>query len=155
MKPVVYADANCYQRSFDDARQLRIQLESLACQEVFRLAEAGEIDLAWSFMLEDEVRLCPFPDRQLEMRELSELCRVRIAPDESIRMRAKEFERVASIRPKDAIHLACAEHVAAKELLTCDDRFIDRAKRLQIGTAVLSPLDFVRRRFDEPDPSTT
>ena len=50
---------------FDDPAQVRIQMEALACQEVFARVARSEIVLAWSFMHEDETILCPFPARRL------------------------------------------------------------------------------------------
>ena len=32
---LVYLDYDCFQRGFDDPRQVRIQMEALACQEIF------------------------------------------------------------------------------------------------------------------------
>jgi hypothetical protein len=39
---LIYLDYNCFQRGFDDFRQIRIQMESLACQEIFVKAERDE-----------------------------------------------------------------------------------------------------------------
>jgi hypothetical protein len=60
---LIYLDYNCFQRRFDDPSQIRIQLEALACEEIFLRAEIEEIQLAWSFMHADETLLCPFPNR--------------------------------------------------------------------------------------------
>lgn len=60
---LIYLDYNCFQRIFDDASQIRIKLEALACEEIFIRAEIEDIRLAWSFMHEDETMLCPFPNR--------------------------------------------------------------------------------------------
>ena len=32
---LVYMDYNCFQRGFDDPRQIKIQIEALACEEIF------------------------------------------------------------------------------------------------------------------------
>ena len=59
---LLYLDYNCYQRSFDDRAQIRIQLEALACQEIFtRVEQQADLELVWSFMHQDEAILCPFP----------------------------------------------------------------------------------------------
>ncbi len=47
---LIYLDYNCFQRGFDDPRQVRIQMEALACQEIFIEAEKGDIELIWSFI---------------------------------------------------------------------------------------------------------
>lgn len=51
---LLYLDYNCFQRGFDDQSQIRIQMESLACQEIFLWAELKIIKLIWSFMHLDE-----------------------------------------------------------------------------------------------------
>ena len=52
---LIYLDYNCFQRRFDDPNQIRIQMEALACQEIFNRAEAQIVQLIWSFMHEDEL----------------------------------------------------------------------------------------------------
>jgi len=86
---LVYLDYNCFQRGFDDPRQIRIQMEALACQEIFVRAEADEVRLVWSFMHEDETILCPFPERKYEVLRLATLCKVRVGPEEEIYKLAK------------------------------------------------------------------
>mgnify|MGYP001769342563 FL=1 len=54
---VIYLDYNCFQRRFDDSSQIKIQLEAMACEEIFLRAEIEEVKLAWSFMHEDETLL--------------------------------------------------------------------------------------------------
>jgi len=141
---LVYLDYNCFQRGFDDPAQVRIQMEALACQEVFARAARSEIILAWSFMHEDETILCPFPTRRQEAFRLATLCQVRIAPVEAIRALAQSFQTQAGLSAKDALHLACAVHVKATCFLTCDDGLIRQAKRLRLPIAILNPVDYVR-----------
>ena len=81
---LIYLDYNCFQRRFDDPSQIRIQLEALACEEIFLRAEIEEIQLAWSFMHEDETLLCPFPNRLNVAFILSTLCKIRIGPEDEI-----------------------------------------------------------------------
>jgi hypothetical protein len=54
---LIYLDYNCFQRGFDDPRVVRIQIEALACQEIFVRAERNQVQLVWSFMHEDEAVL--------------------------------------------------------------------------------------------------
>src|SRR5947209_15286237 len=109
----IYLDYNGFQRGVDDPNQARIQLEAIACQEVFNRAERGEVEMIWSFMHQDESLLCPFPDRQLEAFRLATLCRVRIGPEEAIYNLAQSYVQQRALSAKDAIHLACAICVGA------------------------------------------
>jgi len=142
---VIYLDYNCFQRGFDDLRQIRIQIEALACQEIFMRAERGELQLVWSFMHEDECILCPFPERKYEVFRLSALCKIRAGPKEEIYNYAKVFQRKARLSSKDAIHLACAYYIKAGFFLTCDDNLIKHAKQLNLNIKIMNPVDYIRQ----------
>lgn len=60
---LIYLDYNCFQRGFDDPRQVRIQMEAVACQAIFTQAQTEYVSLVWSFMHQDETELCPFVER--------------------------------------------------------------------------------------------
>ena len=145
VSPLVYLDYNCFQRGFDDPAQVRIQMEALACQEVFARAARSEITLAWSFMHEDETILCPFPARRQEAFRLAALCQVRVAPTAAIRTLAQSFQAQSGLSAKDALYLACAAQVGAVCFVTCDDGLIRQAKRLRLALAILNPVDYVRQ----------
>jgi predicted nucleic acid-binding protein len=141
----VYLDYNGFQRGFDDPNQVRIQIESLACQEIFNRAERGEVEMVWSFMHQDESVLCPFPDRQLEAFRLATLCRVRIGPEQAIYKLAQSYVQQSDLSAKDAIHLACAICGGADVFLTCDDKLLKQAIRMGLTISVLNPVDFIRQ----------
>ncbi len=141
---LVYLDYNCFQRDFDDLKQIRIQMEALACREIFMKAEKERIELVWSFMHQDETILCPFPKRKYEVLRLSELCIVRIGPKEDIYKLAKSFQEKVKFSSKDAIHIACASFVNADFFLTCDDKIINRAKLLEFNMKIMNPIDYLR-----------
>ena len=142
---LIYLDYNCFQRGFDDPRQIRIQMEALACQEIFVRAEGNKIRLVWSFMHEDETILCPFPERKYEVLRLAALCKVRMGPEQDIYKLAKSLQKKGSLSAKDSIHLACAAHVNADFFLTCDDRAIRRAEALELEMVLMNPVDYIRR----------
>jgi hypothetical protein len=141
---LIYLDYNCFQRGFDDPRQIRIKLEALACEEIFKRAELGRINLVWSFMHDDENSFCPFLERKVEALRLSTLCKMRIGPEDKIYNLAQDFQLKANLSSKDAIHLACAYHANSNYFLTCDIPFLKRAKRLNLSITILNPLDYIR-----------
>ena len=118
---IVYPDYNCFQRSFDDQRQVRIRIESAACEAIFSFAALGQVRLIWSFIHEDENALCPFLDRKIEVLSLAGLCRVQVAPEHEILDRAEALERKYRLSPKDSLHVASAIHADADVFITCDD----------------------------------
>lgn len=141
----IYLDYNCFQRGFDDPTQVRIQMEALACAEIFARAAHNELILAWSFMHQDETILCPFPARRQEAFRLAALCQTRVAPAEAIRTLALSFQAQTGVAAKDALHLACAVHIGADCFVTCDDNLIRQARRLRLPMAILNPVDYIRR----------
>jgi len=142
---LVYLDYNCFQRGFDDPGQIRIQMEGLACQEVFLRAERDEVRLVWSFMHEDETILCPIPEQKYEALRLATLCKVKVGPEEEIQKLAKSFQGKEKLSAKDAIHLACASYVDADFFLSCDDRLIKQAERLNLKMKFMNPVDYIRQ----------
>lgn len=141
---LIYLDYNCFQRGFDDPRQIKIQIEALACEEIFKRAEQKVVKLIWSFMHEDENILCPFLERKIEVFRLSTLCRVRLRPDKEIYRFAKDFQQQTKLSAKDAVHLACAYYAKSKIFLTCDGELIRRAKRLKLDMKVMNPVEYIR-----------
>ena len=142
---LIYLDYNCFQRRFDDPNQIRIQIEALACQEIFNRAEAQTILLIWSFMHEDETLLCPFPERQEFALELSTLCQIRIGPEDAIYSLAQQLIEQGKFSAKDILHVACASYANANFFLTCDDVLMRQAKKLILACEVLNPVDYIRR----------
>lgn len=149
MADVIYLDYNCFQRGFDDHRQIRIRMEALACDAIFAKAEESKVRLVWSFMHQDECMVCPFPERKLEAMGLSTLCNVRVGPTDEIRQSALSFQQKAHLSANDAIHLACACSADVDMLLTCDDEFLRVAHRATPKVAVLNPVDYVRQKEGE------
>ena len=145
---LLYLDYNCFQRAFDAPTQVRIQMEALACQDIFIRAENDEVKLVWSFMHQDETLLCPFPTRKEEALRLATLCKLRLGPKDEIRQLATSIQNQGGLSAKDAIHLACAVEIKADFFLTCDDKLIKRAMKLNLGMAVMNPVDYVRREIN-------
>ena len=141
---LIYLDYNCFQRGFDDPRQIKIQLEALACEEIFEKAERENIRLVWSFMHEDENIICPFTERKLTIYGLIGLCEIKIGPNKEIYRLAKNFEQTAKLSSKDAIHLACACYAKCGYFLTCDDNLIKYARRLNLGIKIMNPVEYIR-----------
>jgi len=124
-------------------------MEALACEEIFARVEDEAIELTWSFMHEDETRLCPFPERKEAILRLAALCKIRIGPYEEIRELARSFQQKCGLSAKDAIHLACADYANADVFLTCDDNLIKQARRLKLSMKIVNPIDYVRREMIE------
>ena len=96
-----------YNRPFDDQSDLRVKLETVACQMIFEKIQMSEIELTWSFMFAFENELNPFTDRRSEISLISILATNIVKPNQDILAKAEEVER-CGIKGNDAVHLACA-----------------------------------------------
>jgi len=140
---LIYMDYNCFQRGFDDPRHIKIRIEALACEEIFSRS-GGKLQLAWSFMHDDENMLCPFIERKLAVFGMKKLCQIHVAPVVGILETARSYEADAHLSPKDALHVACAVRCGANYFLTCDAQLIKRALRLKLNMVISNPVDYVR-----------
>jgi len=141
---IVYLDENCFQRGFDDQSQSRIKMEAVACQDIIQRAEAGELDLVWSFMHLDETLQCPFPERKIAILRLSVICKIRIGPADDIYRLSVKFQNENGLSAKDAVHLSCAINAKSSVFLTCDNKIIKRIKILE-NIEIMNPIDYIRK----------
>jgi predicted nucleic acid-binding protein len=146
--PTLYLDMNIYKRPFDDQRQMRIRLETVAITMIFALIDDGHLSACWSFVLDYENSRDPVLERREFVQNLSRCCETTVEPDESIRELAQRLFETHQLRGRDALHLAIAELSGCDYLVTCDDRLIRQGQRLQeqgvITVHVTNPVDFVQ-----------
>ena len=146
--PTLYLDMNIYKRPFDDQRQMRIRLETVAITMIFALIDAGHLSARWSFVLDYENSRDPVPERREFAQYLSRCCETTIEPDESVRELARGLSETHQIRGRDALHLAIAETSGCDYLVTCDDQLVRQGQRLQeqgvVTVHVINPIDFVQ-----------
>ena len=141
---LIYLDYNCFQRGLDDPRQVRIQMEAVACQEIFTQAQTEQVSLVWSFIHQDETELCPFVDRKYSVLGMVSLCKIKVAPKTEIAEQAHLFQQLANLSSKDALHLACAVYIQADFFLTCDDSLRKQAQKLALEIGIMNPIDYIR-----------
>lgn len=146
--PTLYLDMNIYKRPFDNQRQMRIRLETVAITMIFALIDDGQLSARWSFVLDYENSRDPVPQRREFVQYLSRCCETTIAPDESIRKLARHLSETYQIRGRDALHLAIAETSGCNYLVTCDDRLVRQGKRVReqgvTSVHLINPVDFVQ-----------
>jgi predicted nucleic acid-binding protein len=146
--PTLYLDMNIYKRAFDDQRQMRIHLETVAITMVFALIDDGQLSARWSFVLDYENNRDPVPERREFVQHLSRCCETTIEPDESIRELALTLSEAHQIRSRDVLHLAIAQMSGCDYLVTCDDQFVRQGRRLKeqgvIAVRLINPVDFVQ-----------
>ena len=139
----LYLDMNIYNRPFDDQSQVRIKLETIAINAILKTIKSGRFTLLWSFMVEFENSLNPYDDVRIEIEMVLKLASEYVNMSDKILEAAKEMESVG-IKPRDAVHLACAIKAKADWFLTCDDKLIKKARFIKDDIIITNPVDFVR-----------
>ena len=144
----LYCDTNVYNRCFDEQNQLRIRLECTAIEGIYAWAEAGQLELTWSFVLDYENSLNPHAERKEWVELLSHMCTDTIAPSPEILALARRLMKLRKLKPRDALHVACAQHAGCDFFITCDDALIQRAsrggRRSVLRVPVVNPVEFIR-----------
>ncbi len=140
----IYLDTSVYNRPFDDQKQARIWLETLAFSVILQMIEHGVVKLIQSSVVEFETNRNPNKLHQKRVRQILDLADVCVLVDEKIQQRANELNS-SNIKPLDALHVATAESVKCDYFVTCDDRLIRRYnKNHKSQLIVCNPTEFVR-----------
>jgi len=142
----VYLDNCCYNRPFDDQKQLRIRLEAEAKLGIQEMILEKRLELAWSYILDFENERNPFEQRKLVVRQW----KIRATADTGeTREIIEQAERLVQIgfKPKDALHLACAISLRCDYFLTTDDYLIKAGVDIA-EMNVTDPISFIRKEFE-------
>lgn len=140
---ILYLDMNIYNRPFDDQDQVRIRLETIAIYTILKMVKEKKFILLWSFMLGFENSLNPYEDIKMEIEMASLLAPKYINMSEDILIAAKGFE-TKGVKPRDAIHLACAFNGKANYFLTCDDKLIKKSRLIDGKMLIINPIDLIK-----------
>ncbi|MDQ3522669.1 MAG: PIN domain-containing protein [Gemmatimonadota bacterium] len=125
---VIYLDACCLNRPFDDQSQDRIRLESEAILLI--LAHMARREWRWvgSEVLDFEIQQTPDLERRRRVQVLAAQVAERVLVEQPVVNRANELQALG-FGVYDALHLACAGRSGAEVFLTTDDALVRRARR--------------------------
>lgn len=138
----VYLDNCCLNRPFDTQVHARVRLETEAKLRIQERIVSGEIELAWSYMLDFENSANPFEERRAAVGSWRQHSVVDIAETPGLLENAKELFALG-IRSKDALHVACAVESGCEFFITTDDILLKKLSRYTRIVAV-DPTAFVR-----------
>ena len=138
----IYLDNCCYNRPYDDQRQLRIFLETQAKLHIQYLVIQKKIKLVCSFILRFENSENPDISTRNSIAHFFVNATENVGNQkiEDIRMIASELIK-QGIKPKDAAHLACAITAECDYFITTDDKLIKKYKGEKI--ILKTPLEFL------------
>ena len=136
----LYLDVCCLNRPFDAQGADRVRLESQAVVAILDLCIRNEHEWCSSEVVEDEILRSPDPDRRMMVWSMLRHAASRLEVREEHVSLAGEFI-THGLHAMDALHLAVAESYGGDILMTTDDLFIRKAKRLaSLRVRVVNPV---------------
>ena len=138
---LIYLDNCCLNRPFDDQSQPRIRIESEAKLEIQDKVRRGDLDLAWSYVLDLENEANPFENRQRAIAAWREVAKVDTEETAAILATANAL-RSRNVKVMDSLHLACAIALRCHTFFTTDDGILKKRSEIS-GIAVMSPVEYI------------
>jgi predicted nucleic acid-binding protein len=135
----IYLDNCCFNRPFDDQTQLRIRLEAEAKLYIQARILNGKYQLAWSYILDFENIQNPFEQRKETIRNWREIAYIDIDENDKI-IKLAESIATAGIKPKDALHIACAVTAGCEYFITTDAKILNKSIE---GIKLIDPIGFI------------
>ncbi|MCU0858643.1 MAG: PIN domain-containing protein [Pontiellaceae bacterium] len=139
----VYLDNCCFNRPFDDQVLLSVRLETEAKLFVQELVAAGTLALGWSYILDLENAANPCEERRTEIQRWEKLAdRFAVETPEVLQCMHKGVAE--SLKPLDALHVACAKATECEVFLTVDKGIL-RKSGIFPDIRIMSPVEFVMK----------
>lgn len=134
---------NIYNRPFDDQSQVKIRMETMAINALLKLIKGKKYTMLLSFMLDYENSLNPCEDVRMKIEMMSRLATEHIDLTDDILITARSMA-LKGIKPRDAMHLACADNGQASWFITCDDKLVKKGRFMDGNFNIVNPVDFIR-----------
>jgi predicted nucleic acid-binding protein len=140
VKNRIYLDICCFNRPYDDQSYLTVRLESEAKLFVQKEILQGTFDLVWSYMLDYENSVNPYPDRSNTIARWRTVAKSDVDFSVEVNETGKQLMTLG-LTNKDALHIACAITGKCDYFLTTDKGILNKQAA---GITIINPLDFVR-----------
>jgi len=138
----VYLDNCCFNRPFDDQKQIRIRLETEAKLFIQEKILNKNIELVWSYILEYENEFNPFDERKNIIKEWKNFSVKDIEENKQILEESNRLKEIG-LSSKDALHVACAVYAKSDFFITTDDDLEKKLKDYNKIT-IINPIAFLK-----------
>lgn len=138
---LIYLDNCSFNRPFDDQKQIRIRIETEAKLYIQENIVSGRFRLVWSYILDYENSANPHPERKETIENWKKYAVADTDETKDILVLAEEIQKTG-VKPKDALHVACAAALNCSYFLTTDLRLI-RKLCIFKPVKVLNPVEFI------------
>ncbi len=138
---LIYLDNCCYNRPFDDQKQIRIRIETEAKLFIQDKIMAGEFRLAWSYILDYENEANPFTERKETIANWKKRASVDTDETKLLLDLAKDLSK-SGIKAKDSLHIASSVVMQCDYFITTDLFLIRKLVNFE-EIKIVSPVDFI------------
>lgn len=138
---LIYLDNCCFNRPFDDQKQIRIRIETEAKLFIQEEIFAGKFRLAWSYILDYENAANPFLERKETIGNWKKRAIVDTDETHNLLELARQLN-ANGIKSKDALHIASSVVMQCEYFITTDLYLIKKLANFE-GIKVVSPVDFI------------
>jgi len=138
---LIYLDNCCFNRPFDDQKQIRIRIETEA--KLFIQGEIldGKYSLAWSYILDYENEANPFPERKETIANWKNKATIDTGETKTLLEIANQLTN-RQVKAKDALHIASSVILQCEYFITTDLYLIKKMTNFE-AIKVVSPVDFI------------
>jgi len=138
---LLYLDNCCFNRPFDDQKQIRIRIETEAKLYIQENIVLGQFKLAWSYMLDYENNANPYSERKETIKNWKKYVVIDTNQTEEIILLAQKLHN-SGIKSKDALHVACATIMNCSYFITTDINLLKKLRNFEKIKA-LNPVEFI------------
>jgi predicted nucleic acid-binding protein len=142
----VYLDNCCFNRPYDDQKQLKIRIETLAKLFIQTLIFEGKIELAWSYILEYENSFNKNQQKMNSILKWKKLSSSNTAITPEIIALSEQIMKTG-VHLQDSLHIAAAIESKADYFISVDKRVL---KYKDSRIIICNPIDFVNEWEDKP-----
>lgn len=138
---LIYLDNCCFNRPFDDQKQIRIRIETEAKLFIQGEILTGKLLLAWSYILDYENVANPFTERK-ETIALWKKRAVSNTGETRILLNIAGELNDSGVKAKDSLHVASSIIMQCEYFITTDLSLIKKMANFA-EIKVVSPVDFI------------
>lgn len=137
----VYLDNCCLNRPFDDQQSIKVRLETEAKLYIQQQFLGNRLRLVWSYILDYENVANPYSERRHAIAVWRRHAVQDVEPTRELLAYAKSVQSIG-VKPKDALHLACAASAGCDYFITTDKGILKKARQIT-DVQVVNPVDCI------------
>lgn len=136
----IYLDNCCYNRPFDEIRNIEIDMEIISKLSIQALVKSGHFDLVWSYVLTYENSKNPKKINKENIILWKNIAIENVEENEEVLLLAEKYIDLG-VKTLDALHLACSSVAKCDAFVTVDKGILN--KNIDF-IRVINPIDFMR-----------